>query len=113
MCEMLLALFNLVWENENVLSYWREGLIVSLFRKGNMEDPGNYRGITLLNLVGKLYSRIINNRLLKYLELNNNLHEGQGGFRIGTCRSCVKNIFSLSEFNQDRMKEGKSTYAVF
>ena len=77
MYEMLLTLFNLVWKNEYVPSYWREGRIVSLFKKGDKEDPGNYRGITLLNVVGKLYSRVINNRLLKYLELNEKLHEGQ------------------------------------
>ena len=80
MCEMLLTLFNLVWDGECAPSYWREGLIVSLFKKGDREDPGNYRGITLLNVVGKLYSRVINNRLLKHIELNHMLHEGQGGF---------------------------------
>ena len=42
---------------------------------------------------GKLYSRVINNRLLKHLELNHMLHEGQGGFRLG--RSCINNIFHL------------------
>ena len=40
MCEMLLALFNLVWDNECVPSYWREGLIVSSFKRGDREDPG-------------------------------------------------------------------------
>ena len=50
MCEMLLALFNLVWDSKYAPSYWREGLIVSLFKKGDREDPGNYRGITLLNV---------------------------------------------------------------
>ena len=34
MREVLLALFNLVWDNEYAPSYWREGLIVSLFKKG-------------------------------------------------------------------------------
>ena len=29
------------------------GLIVNLFKKGDREDPGNYRGITLLSVVGK------------------------------------------------------------
>ena len=111
MCEMLLTLFNLVWNNEFVPSYWREGLIVSLFKKGDREDPGNYRGITLLDVIGKLYCRVINNRLLKYLELNGKLHEGQGGFRIG--RSCIDNIFSLTELIQGRIKEGKFTYAFF
>ena len=92
MCEMTLTLFNSVWSNEHVSSHLREGLIVSLFKKGDREDPGNYRCITLLNLVGKLYSRVINDRLLKYLELKGKLHAGQGGFRID--RSCIDNIFS-------------------
>ena len=73
------------------------------------EDPGIYKGITSLNLVGKLYSRIISNRLLKCLELNVRLCEGQGDFRIS--RSCIDNIFSLSELIQGCMKEGNSTYA--
>ena len=70
--------FNLVWNNEYVPTYWREGLIVSLFKKGDREDPGNYRGITLLSVIGKLYSFVISNHLLKYLELNNKLHKGRG-----------------------------------
>ena len=111
MCMMLVTLFNLVWDSEFVPRYWRDGLMVSLFKKGDREDPCNYRGITLLNLVGKLYSRIINNRLLKYLESNHKLHEGQGGFRIGRC--CVDNIFALNELIQSRIKECKSTFTFF
>ena len=111
MYEMLLALFNLVWDGEYAPSYWREGLIVSLFKKGDREDPGNYRGITLLNVVGKLYRRVINNRLLKHLELNNLLYKGQGGFRMG--RSCIDNIFPLVNWIQGRIREGKSTFAFF
>ena len=65
--------------------------LVNLFKKGDKEHPVNYRGITLFNVVGKLYSRVINNHLLKHLELNHMLHEGQGGFRLG--RSCIDNIF--------------------
>ena len=82
----------MVWNNEHVPGYWREGGIVSLFKKGGKDDPGNYRGIiTLFNLVGRLYNRLINNRLLKCSELNDKLHEGQGGFRIS--RSCIDNVF--------------------
>ena len=73
-CEML-TLLNLVGNNEYVPTYWKKGLIVSLLKNGDREDPGNYRGITLLSVVGKLYSRVINNHLLNYLALNNKLHE--------------------------------------
>ena len=35
----------------------REGLIVNQFKKGDREDPGNYRGITLLSVVGKVFCK--------------------------------------------------------
>ena len=64
-----------------------------------------------MNVVGKWYRRVINNRLLKHLELNHLLHEGQGGFRMGM--SCIDNIFSLNELIQGRISYGKSTFAFF
>ena len=48
-----------------------------IFKRKDREDPGNYRNIALLSLIAKLYSRVINNHLLKCLELNDNLHEGR------------------------------------
>ena len=107
MCETLLMLFSLFQDNERAPSQQREGSIVSLFNKGDRQDPGNQKGITLLNEVGKLYSRVINNHLLKHIELNHILHERQGGFRLGRC--CIDNIFSLNELIQGCIKKGKST----
>ena len=39
---------------------WRKGLVGSLFKKGDKEDPGNYRVITHLSVVGKLFCKILN-----------------------------------------------------
>ena len=39
-------------------------LLLIFFRKG-IEDPGNYRGITLLSVVGKVFCKILNNRLVQ------------------------------------------------
>ena len=43
-CEILLMLLNFVWDNEcaPTRSYWKDGLIASLFKKGDRKDPGNY-----------------------------------------------------------------------
>ena len=67
----------MVWREELVPPKWREGLIVNLFRKGDKEDPGNYRGITLLSVVGKVFCKIVNDRLVRHLESGGVLHEGQ------------------------------------
>ena len=40
---LLEQLFSVVWHAETVPRQWREGLIVNLFKKGDREDPGNYR----------------------------------------------------------------------
>ena len=48
MVYLLEHLFRVVWHEEVVPKEWREGLIVNLFKKGDKEEPGNYRGITLL-----------------------------------------------------------------
>ena len=40
-----------------------EGFIVPIFKKGDINEVPNYRGITLLSTLGKLFIRIMNNRL--------------------------------------------------
>ena len=60
---LLHKLFEVVWREALVPPKWREGLIVNLFKKGDKEDPGNYRGITLLSVVGKVFCKIVNDRL--------------------------------------------------
>ena len=83
-----------------------------LIKKGDREDPGNYRGITLLGVVGKVFSKILNNRLVQCLDKEGALHEGQAGFRLifGECflsgsskvveyarPSCMSVSFTVSE----------------
>ena len=41
---------------------WDEGCIVPLHTQVDVNEPGNYRGITLLSTFGKLFTKVINNR---------------------------------------------------
>ena len=60
------------------------GIILPLYKgKGNKQDCNNYRGITLLSCVGKLFTSILNERLSYFIESNNILSENQAGFRKG------------------------------
>ena len=83
-------------------------MIVSLFKKGGQEYPNNYRGITLLNAVGKLFTKVLNYRLLYWLEEHNKLSESQAGFRFS--RSCVDHLFALNKVVQGRLQKGKKTF---
>ena len=101
-------IFSVIWQEEIVPRQWREGLIVNIFKKGDREDPANYRGITLLSVVGKVFCKILNNRLVQCLDKEGALHEGQAGFRIN--RSCMDNVYTLNEIVQGRLREDMFSY---
>ena len=44
-------------------------------------DPEKYRPISLLNFLGKVFAKLLNQRLIKHLEDNNILRDSQHGFR--------------------------------
>lgn len=45
---------------------WTCARLVMLFRKGNPQDCDNYRGISVINRIAKLYDYVLNNRLLTW-----------------------------------------------
>ena len=59
----LVVLFNSIWRELDVLDAWRKGIIVKLPKKGNLIDCNNWRGITQLSTHGKVFTRVLLNRL--------------------------------------------------
>ena len=62
----LLKLFNALYKSGVYPDQWSTGIIAPIFKKGNPERTNNYRGITLTNIVAKIYSHVLNNRLIKW-----------------------------------------------
>ena len=104
-------LFNTVFDIGCFPDKWTDGFIIPLHKKGNKNDVENYRGITLLSTFGKLFSKIINNRLDNWAENYYVYIEAQAGFRrqMGT----VDNIFVLHSLIKHFVNEGKRLYAAF
>jgi hypothetical protein len=107
MAGLACALFNAALACETAPAAWRDGTIINLFKSGDRADPGNYRGITLLATVGKLFCRCIHNRLAAAVEL----HEGQAGFRAG--RACVDHTYTLSDTILQRKAARELTYVFY
>ena len=107
----LLCLFNYVFESGIFPDTWSDGLLVPLHKKGDLSTPGNYRGITLLSVLGKLFTRIMNNRLDQWAEMYNVYIEAQYGFRKG--RSTTDCIFVLHSVINSYVENGKKLYAFF
>ena len=81
---LVLRAFNdIIINNKPLCRDWLHSLITAIHKKGSKDDPGNYRGISLMSCLGKLFLTIINNRLVKYSLDNGLLSPGQLGFVIG------------------------------
>ena len=90
---------------------WTESIIVPLFKKGNQNDPNNYRGISLFDISSKLYSSIINNRLQEWIEQNNLTGECQAGFKKDY--SIVDHMYTLMAMIQKRFALNRKLYVAF
>ena len=55
--------------------------VISLFKKGNLELPSNYRPISLLPVFSKIFEKLMYRRLYKFLEIHKVLYSLQFGFQ--------------------------------
>ena len=72
-------------------------------------DCSNFRGISLLSVVGKVYGRVLINRIRDKTE--NVIVEVQGGFRRG--RGCTDQIFIVRQICEKYLGKGKDVYFAF
>lgn len=79
---LYVRLFNIVLNRGVIPEQWTEGMIKPIYKnKGDTLNPENYRPITLLSCLGKLFTAVLNERLNVFLADNNILLENQAGFR--------------------------------
>ena len=109
MIDHLKQVIQSVWESE-VPQDWRDVMLVSLYKKGSKSGCSNFRGISLLSIVGKLFSRIILNRLFRTI-VNEILPKPQCGFRAS--RDTVDMIFSAWQLLEKCKEPNLRLYQCF
>ena len=88
------------------------GVINPILKKsGNPLDPSSFRGITLLSCIGKLFTSILNKRLVAFGDSLDILNENQAGFRKGY--STVDHIFTLKCIVDLFLAKRKPLYCCF
>ena len=87
-----------------------KAFVVPLYKSGDPEVAGNYRGIALGSCVAKVFTRVLTRRLGEYAE-ERILTEAQGGFRAK--RSCSDQILILRGVCKLRRRKRRGTYLAF
>ena len=105
-------LFNKVLDSGIIPEQWVQGMIIPIYKgKGDREQCDNYRGITLLSCLGKLFTSILNNRLTSYIEDNDILLANQTGFRKN--HSTLDNCFVLKSLIDLFFNSRKRLFVAF
>ena len=101
-------LFARIFETEDIPEQFGEGYMINFHKgKGDKEILDHKRGITLTSNVGKLFERVLNNRVKKVLPFS----EAQAGGRDE--RGPPDQLFILYEILKQRRVENKPTYVAF
>lgn len=110
--QFLTKCFNLIFSSGVYPAEWAKSVIVPLHKKGDSNSPDNYRGISLLSVISKCYTSILNKRLKDWMEENEKIVEEQAGFRKGF--STADHIFTLSAIIEKMLsRNGCKLYVAF
>ena len=89
---------------------FRDMCLVPCYKgKGDKHECNNYRGICLMSVVGKVYGKVLINRVVKGTEAA--IGEEQGGFRKG--RGCVDQIFVVRQICDKYLGVNREIYMAF
>lgn len=82
--------------------------VIPVFKSGKSDDVQNFRPISLLDNLSKIFERLVYNRIIEFFERHNTLSENQFGFRKG--HSTVDAIFS--SLNMIRSQKGNKNHTL-
>ena len=97
------------WETGEVEAEWETGLLAILAKKGDLSQPGNYRGIMMLEKACNIVANLLHARLEPIMETLD--HEAQCGFRRR--RGCSDAIFTIQQLIAKRREHDLETWVLF
>ena len=111
--KLILRAFNdILKENGSLSKDWLHSLVSAIHKKGAKEDPDNYRGISLMSCLGKLFLTIINNRLTEFCIEKGLISPSELGFVQGN-RTSDPHIILQNLLRKYCHKQGKRLYGCF
>ena len=103
------SLICIIWQSEQIPISWKKAIVVPVLKKGDSSVCKSNRGISLLSILAKVFTKIIQLRLQNHREETS--REEQAGFRPN--RGCCDQIFTLKQLLEKRVRCGKRLVIVF
>ena len=108
----LLEFYNKLFLNDIYPQKWKEALIIPILKSGkDSTDASSYRPIALISCLSKILEKILNKRLMWYLEKHNLIDKTQCGYRQG--RSAPDHLVRLTSDIQEAFVNNKYHISIF
>ena len=107
---ILTKIFQKSYDSGTVPSDWRDANIVPIYKKGDKQQPSNYRPVSLTSISCKIMEHIVHSSIMDHFERHNILCDQQHGFRKR--RSCESQLITTIQGIASRLRSGKDQVDV-
>ena len=107
----LTYIFNLSLSTGEFMDDWKNARVTPIYKDGNRQIVGNYRPISVLPIISKIFEKEIFQQLYKYMNENNLISKFQSGFRPGY--STLSALIQMCDAWFNNMDNGELTGVVF
>ena len=104
-------LFNKIISKGHYPKDWKVAHVVPLYKTGDPSMPNNYRPISLLSNLSKIFEKIVYNQLYDYFTQNNLLSNNQSGFRTGD--GTINRLAHFIDYCNYNISKGYAVPTVF
>lgn len=109
--QILSPLFNRIIDSGTFPSIWKDGIISVVYKKDKKCDPNNYRPITLLSVISKLFERVVYDSIYHHLKTYDLFYKKQSGFLQG--HSTTDQLVAITSSIFDNFEKNHDVRSIF
>ena len=110
-CKPLTMIFNSSFRLGTFPDRWKIARITPIYKSGAKDDTNNYRPISILSVLSKLYEKIAHDQLIDFLQSNKKLTKYQFAFR--KLHSTITSLIGVSDHWYSNIDNKKANFALF
>ena len=104
----LLPIIHFSFSNGIFPEHCKIAKVVSLHKQGSRDDPNNYRPISILPSIAKIFEKLLHKRLTKFFDKHNVIKPTQYGFQanVSTTHAILDILTSLYDGMREKQFSG-------